>query len=543
MSSGESLELAQQISQIMPLMTAADCCDRNAGEIGGREALVDRRRRLTWSQVKESSDRLALGLLDLGLQHDDRVLVQLPNGAELYLTRLAAEKAGLRLVTVTPTFRRAELEAIVAFTRPAAAILPREHHGFNHYELIESLRPPELRHLLVAGEDVPPGARSLEEMFAPTAKTRGAERLEKTRHTVLDVCQVATTSGSTGTPKCVEVPLYTRLLTGCIHLRRYGVDRRDTMAAVTSIVSGTADAMLYNGGCQAGARMVLLDHFSAEETCAALEAERVTAIPVVPTMIARLLALPDFSRYDLSALRVVVSHGALLPYALGLELEQRLGCRVTQGYGSVDCGGITANFWDDPPEVRLGTVGRPLDGNRVRIVDENDRDVSPGQVGRLLVRGLHSDAWFFNNPALNDRSRRRGFFDLQELGRMDSRGNVILMGREKDLIIRGGQNIFPADVEGVLAQHPRVLEVCVVGMPDAEMGERVCAYVVCRGGEPLSLADSSSFLEQKGLARFKWPERLVAVDSLPKVAAGQKVDKKKLREDIRARLSEDPPRR
>jgi len=316
-------------------------------------------------------------------------------------------------------------------------------------------------------------------------------------------------------------------------LRRFGLGSHDTLAAVTSIVSGSADALVYNGGCQTGARLVLLDHFSAEETCAVLERERVNAIPLVPTMMTRLLALPDLSRYDLSSLRVVVSHGSILPYALGLEFEERLGCCITQGYGSVDCGGITAIFRDDSPEVRLGTVGPPLDGNEVRIVDEEGRDVPRGEVGRLLVKGLHADARFFNNPELNARSRRNGYFDLQEMGRFDSRGNVVLLGREKDLIIRGGQNIFPSDVEGLLAQHPKVLEVSVVGVPDEEMGERVCAVVVCREGETLSLAEATAFLEKKGAARFKWPERIVVADSLPKVAAGHKIDKKKLKEELR----------
>ncbi|MBI3016021.1 MAG: acyl--CoA ligase [Candidatus Tectomicrobia bacterium] len=518
----------------MPLMTAADFCDRHAREIGHQEALVDRWRRLSWSQVKDLSDRLALRLLALGLQRDDRVLVQLPNGAELFLARLACEKAGLRLLTVTPTFRRAELAPIVQFTKPAAAIIPREYRGFNHHELLESIRTPELKHLLVAGEYVPPGTLSMEEIFsAPTEKNGGVERLQKTRYTVLAVCQAATTSGSTGTPKCVEVPLYTRLLTGCIHLRRFRLNSGDTLAAVTSIVSGSADALAYNGGCQSGARVVLLDHFTPEETCAVLERERVNAIPLVPTMMARLMAIPNLSRYDLRSLRVVVSHGSILPYALGAEFEERMGCRITQGYGSVDCGGICANSWDDPPEVRLGTVGRPLDGNEVRIVDEEGRDVSPGEVGRLLVHGPHADAHFFNNPDLNARSRREGYFDLQELGRLDGMGNVILMGREKDLIIRGGQNIFPSDVEGLLTQHPKALEVSVVGIPDEEMGERVCAVVVCREGQSLSLAEVRSFLEEKGAARFKWPERIVLVDSLPKVAAGHKIDKKKLKEDLR----------
>lgn len=522
----------------MPLMTAADFCERNAQEIGSQEALVDRRQRLTWSQVKELSDRLALHLLGLGLKRDSRVLVQLPNWAELFLIRLACEKAGLRLVTVTPTFRRAELAPIVRLTTPEVAIIPREYRGFNYHELMESIRTAELRHLLVAGEDVPPGTLSLEEMLAASPKLKGgANRLHKTRYTILDVCQVATTSGSTGTPKCVEVPLYTRLLTGWIHLMRFGVGRQDRLAAATPIVTGTADALVYNGGCQAGARIVLIDHFAPEETCAILEAEQVNVIPLVPTMMSRIMALPDLSRFDLRPLRVVINHASSLPFARGVEVEERLGCRIVQGYGTVDCGGICATFWTDPPEVRLGTVGCPLDGNELKVVDEEGREVPHGEMGRLLVRGPHTDARFFNNPDLNTSSRRDGYFYLQELVRLDERGNVILMGREQDLIIRGGQNIFSADVEGLLTQHPKILEVSVIGIADVEMGERICACVVCREGEHLNLSEVASFLEEKGLAKFKWPERLEIVSSLPKVASGHKIDKRKLK----TRLSEPAP--
>ncbi|MFQ5850411.1 MAG: AMP-binding protein [Candidatus Binatia bacterium] len=531
-------ELKQAIARTMPLLTAADFCDRNAREIGAQEALVDRRRRLTWSNVKQLSDRLALRLLGLGLRRDAKVLVQLPNVAELFLTRLACEKAGLRLVTVTPNFRRAELSPIVRFTKPEVAIIPQEYRGFNYPELLGSIRTPGLRYLLVEGENVPPGALSMEDMLSPSPGLEdNSDRLRKTRYSILDVCQIATTSGSTGTPKCVEVPLYTRLLTGWIHLRRFGVGHNDKLAAVTPIVTGTADALVYNGACQAGARVVLIDHFAPDETCAIMEAEKVTVIPLVPTMIARLMAFLSLSRCDLGALRVLISHGSHLPHAQGVEFEKLLGCRIVQGYGSVDCGGISATSWGDPPEVRLGTVGRPLDGNEIKIVDARGREVQPREVGRLLVRGLHTEARFFNNPKLDASRRRDSYFDLQELARLDGRGNVILMGREQDLIIRGGRNIFPADIEEPLSQHPKVQEVSVIGVPDPEMGERVCAYVVCNKGQPLNLSEVTSFLEEKGLARFKWPERLRIVDSLPRVASGHKIDKRKLERELKESLS------
>jgi non-ribosomal peptide synthetase component E (peptide arylation enzyme) len=493
---------------------------------------VDRKRRLTWSQVKQLSDSLALNLLRLGLKRDAKILVQLPNCVELFLTRLACEKAGLRLVTVTPTFRLAELAPIMRFTRPAATVIPSVYRGVNYLELLKAARAEELHAVLITGSDVPAGTLAFEEMLTGVTDT---DHLKHTRYSILDVCQIATTSGSTGIPKCVEVPLYTRLLTGWIHLKRFGVSAGDRLAAVTSIVTGTADALVYNGVCASGAAAVLMDHFSPEDTCALMAAERVSVIPLVPTMMARIIALPDLSPYDLRALRLIINHGASLSAAQGAEIEARLGCRIAQAYGSVDCGGISATRWDDSQEVRLGTVGRPLEGNEIKISASDDTDVAPGEVGRLWVRGLHTDARFFNNPELDANRRVKGYFDLQELGRLDDAGNIVLMGREHDLIIRGGQNIFPADIEATLSQHPKIVEVAVVGIPDVEMGERVCAFVVCGEGKPVDLIDIKSFLEAKGLARFKWPEQVELVKSLPRVASGYKIDKKKLKENFLSR--------
>jgi non-ribosomal peptide synthetase component E (peptide arylation enzyme) len=494
-------------------MTAADFCDRNAELLPHKEALVDRYRRLTWAQVKDLSDRLALALIDLGLQRNAIVLVQLPNGVELFLVRLAAEKAGLRLVTVTAAFRRAELLPITQFTKPEAVITLRTYRDFNHYELFEAIRGPELKHILIATE---------------LLNRHPGEPDHLRRHSDADVCQIATTSGSTGIPKCVEVPLYTRLATAATHIKRFNITSSDTLAAVTPIVTGTADALVYNGGCQLGARIVLLDHFSPEETCSILEAEGVTVIPLVPTMMARIIAMPHLGKYKL-ALRVVVNHGSILPFSQGVETEERLGCRIMQGYGSVDCGGIAATYWYDSREVRLGTVGRPLDGNEIRIVDGDGADVKAGETGKLLVRGLHTDARFFDNPDLNSNKRRDGYFDLQELVRSGPDGNLILMGREQELIIRGGQNIYPADIEAVLAEHPDISEACVIGVPDADLGEAVCAYIVCKPKRFITPPEVASFLENRGLARFKWPAHVEVVSSLPKVASGHKIDKKKLK--------------
>ncbi|HEY7556066.1 MAG TPA: AMP-binding protein [Candidatus Binatia bacterium] len=530
MPATSSKTLRAAIARIMPLMTAADFCDRNAREKADQEALVDGRHRYSWSQVKILSDRLAAGLKRSGLERDAHVLVQLPNQAELFITRLACEKAGLRLITAAPAFRRAELEPIVRLTRPQAAIISRRYRGFDHFDLMEQIGGETLRRILVVGDDVPAGTLSLDEIFSQQTRPKELQDLQQSRYSIVDVCQIATTSGSTGIPKCVEVPLYTRLLTGWIHVKRFGVAPGDTLAAATPIITGTADALVYNGGCATGARIVLLDHFAAKDACAVLEAEGVNVVPLVPTMMVRITSLSNLERYDLRSLRVVVSHGAPLPEKQGEDFEKALGCRVVQAFGSVDCGGISATNWTDSQEVRLGTVGKPLNGNEIKIVDAAGQGVSQGERGRLLVRGLHTDARFFANPALNQARRAEGHFDLQEIAQLDADGNIILAGREQELIIRGGQNIYPADVEAILSEHPSVLEVAVVGAPDEEMGERVWAFVVCRSEKSLSLEEVRTFLAQKGAARFKWPEALQLMESLPKVAAGHKVDRRSLRE-------------
>lgn len=524
--------LREAVAHYMPLKTAADFCDDNARRAGSRDALVDARRRLTWGEVAELSDALALALLDLGLERDGRVLIQMPNSAELFLARLACEKAGLRLVTVAPSLRRAEMESIVAFTRPEVAIIPAAYRGFSHAGLIDHVRVPELRHVMVAWDEVPDGCLPLEAVFHERVTDEGRRRLAATRYGVEDVCQLATTSGSTGTPKCAAVPLYTRLLTAWLHLQRFRVGAGDTLCAVTAIISGVADGLVYNGVCESGARVVLLDHFDPRATSETVARERVNVLPMVPTMISRLLSLPDLDGHDFSSLRIIVSHGSPLPHELGHAAEARLGCRIMQGYGSVDCGGLCATSWDDPADVRIGSVGQPLEGNEMRIMDASGQEVPRGETGRLWVRGLPSDARFLDNPDLNARRRPDGFLDLEEWGRMDGAGNIYLMGRDQDLIIRGGQNIFPADIENLLARHPRVREAAVVGYDDPEMGERIAACVVPEWGAALTLEEVTDFLREEGLAPFKRPDRLELMDAFPKVASGDKVDKRALRERV-----------
>ncbi|HZU05736.1 MAG TPA: class I adenylate-forming enzyme family protein [Chloroflexota bacterium] len=514
--------------------STADAVDRQASTNGDAEAVVDSRVRLTWRQLAERSDRLALALLELGAERNDVALVQLPNSADLFLVRVACEKAGLVLAAVPPSFRRAELRALIAHLRPTVAITAGVWHDRDYAALLAEAAGEWTFRIVVRG-DAAPGSPTLAELSERQPVT-SSEYLRRTRFTLFERAQIATTSGSTGTPKCTEVPSYARALTGWSQAQRFGVRAGDTLAAFTPMVAGAAEALVYHMVPRLGGRAVLLEHFDAPVACALLAREEIVGATVVPTMLARLAQEPVHPA-QFPQLRFFASHGAPLAPEHARLVEERFGARIVQAYGTSDYGGIAATSIDDPPEVRWGTVGKPLHGTELRVVDDHGDDVPVGTVGRLLVRGPHALGGYYRAGASTRESWRTGYFDLQEYGWQAPDGTLTLVGRARDLIIRGGQNIFPSDVEQVLARHPDVAEVAVIGMPDAELGERVCAFVVPRDGRMPTLASIVHFLRQEGLASYKLPERLEVVERLPLVPTGNKIDKRRLLDYIRQKLA------
>ena len=255
-------------------------------------------------------------------------------------------------------------------------------------------------------------------------------------------------------------------------------------------------------------------------------------------MLVRVLEYPDFKKYDLSSLRVVKYGGAALPYDQALKAWEQFGCPVLPAYGGLDVGTISSCSADDSPEVFLKTVGKPLDGVEIKLVNENNKEVPLGELGEVLVRGPHCEPGYYNNPEATAEVWRDGWFHTGDLASFDGEGRLTIKGRRKDMIIRGGQNIYPSEIEAMLLKHPNVLKVAIVGMPDPVMGEKACAYVVLKPGEKSNLSEVVSFLKNQGVAAFKLPERLEIIEDLP-LAGGIKVDKKRLREDIKRKLERE----
>lgn len=519
----------------------SDFWDRNAALYPDEQAISDEGARLTWLQAKEQIDRIALGFLELGIQRDERIAVQLPNCAELFTVRLACEKAGIIAVTMLPAFRHAEVAAILRHTEAVALVIPREFRKFDYFKMIQEIRPdiPSLKYVFVTGDDVPEGAISVREMANRRLEEQyPSDYLQKTKFSAFETFQIATTTGTTGMPKCIEFVSCVRQYTGSVVAKRLKMTRADVVGAFAPVIAGGCFNEVYRAAPIVGARIVLAKHFTPEEIFTLIEQEKVTAVATVPTVLIRMLDYPSFEKHDVSSLRFVKHGGSILPYDQALKAWERFRCPVLPAYGTLDGGTIGTSFVDSPQEVLLRAEYKPLDGVETKLVDENNREVSQGEIGELLVRGPNCEPGYYKDPEATAEVFKDGWFHTGDLVSFDAEGRLTIRGRRKDVIIRGGQNIYPVEMEGLLRRNQKVLKAAVVGMPDPEMGEKACAYVVLNAGEQFSFSEMKLFLQEQGIAPFKIPERLEIIDDLPLVG-GIKVDKKRLRQDIEAKLKQE----
>lgn len=516
----------------------SDYWDQNAVLYPNEEAIVDGKVRLSWQQAKQQIDRIALGLLELGIKKDEKVAVQLYNCVEHFIFRVACEKAGVVAITLLPTFRHLEISAILKYTKPVGIVIPLEFRNFNYFRMIEEIHSdlPSLKFIFVIGDDAPEGTISIKEMSErPIEKKYPSDYLQKTKFTPFETFQIATTTGTTGLAKCVEFASCVRQFTGRVIAKRLKMTPKDVVGAFAPVIAGGCYNEAYRAAPMVGAKIVLAKYFTPEEILKLIEQEKVTIIATVATVLIRILDYPQFDRFDLRSLQIVKHGGAPLPSDQALMVWEKFGCPVLPAYGGLDVGTISSSSVNLPKEVLLSAVGKPLDGIEIRLVDQDNKEVSIGEIGEVLVRGPHCQPGYYGDPKATQDAWEDGWFHTGDLGSFDSEGGLTIRGRCKDIIIRGGQNIHPFEIENILTKHPKVLKAAVVGMSDTEMGERICAYVVLKSGEKLSFFEMVQFMKGQGIAPFKIPERLEIISDLPLVG-GIKVDKKQLIQDIESKL-------
>ncbi len=516
-------------------LSMGDVWDRNAALYPDREAVVDEKNRYTWKQAQMAINRFALGLAEMGFKKDDILVLQLPNVAELPLLRVGCEKAGVMCLPVLRNLRTREVEYILSHLKVRGIVIPWNYRGFDYFEMAAQLKPglPELQHIIVLDDKVPPGAVSAREMLNnPLEKKYPADSLKGRSYLPEEVSLVNHTTGTTGFPKFVEYPMAARLRLGRGFIETLKLSDKDVIGALGAVPAG-ANCVPYFGAPQAVAKVVVVEHFEAETAFRIIQKEKVTVACGVPAMWSMMVEHPKRKDYDLSSVRLWWNAGAFLPPALGAEVEAKLGGAILSGLGASDFGGTIIPDLDAPAEIRFMTLGKGKAGTISKIVDDSGQELKKGEVGEIWGSGPSTASGYFRDPEATWHAwTGDGWFKTGDLGRLDEHGNLILVGRKKDLIIRGGQNIYPAELETLLLTHPSVAEAAVVAMPDTVMGEKACAYVVLRPGRTLSFKEMVKFLTDQDIALYKIPERLESIETMPTVGGGIKIDKKVLQKDI-----------
>ncbi len=499
-----------------------------------RVAVIDRDQSVTYAQLNERSERLALNLLDEGLRPLDRVVMQLPNVVEFVYLYFALQKVGAIPIMALPTHRTREVSQFVELSDAVACAALERVKDFDYGEMIGRIRDTSktLRLGIILGE-APEGFLSLADLIRRQPR-RSPEELKNITIDPEDPALFQLSGGTTGVPKLIP---------------RSHNDYIYNSKAATAVTAVGPDKILLDvlplahnlplacpglqGFLLRGGKVVLANTTRGEEIFPLVERHRVTHIHVVPALLIRWVNDPLIKKFDLSSLQVIQSGGQRLQPEVRRRTKELIpGVTVQENFGMSE-GLLMFVRLDDPEDVRMETVGRPISpDDEVRLVDDDDNEVAPGAIGEFLARGPYTLRGYYGVPEHNARAfTSDGFYRSGDLMRQHPSGNYMVAGRKKDLINRGGEKISAEEIENLILTHPAVQNAACVPIPDPTLGERMCACVILRRGAALTLEQLVSFLATEEIAKHKLPERLEIMDDFPLSPFG-KVSKKDLTEKI-----------
>lgn len=495
-----------------------------------RVALIDGERSITYIQLDRLSDNLALNLLGLGLKTLDRVVVQLPNVAEFVVLYFALQKIGCIPIAALASHRYAEISQFIELSGATACVIPDRQRDFDYAQMVNRIRAgnPALKHAIVLGT-APQGFDSLSELIAkPAALPRS--RLSEMRIDPTDPAVFQLSGGTTGIPKLIPRTHNDYAYNSKAAASVCGINQDSVVLVVLPIAHNLPLACPGIQGCMFhGGRVVISSRTKPEDMCALIEKHRVTHLKVVPALLIRLLNDPALALHDLSSLKVIQSGGQCLQPETRLLASKLIPSAFVQENFGMSEGLLMFVRLEDPEDVCLETVGRPISpDDEVRILDDDGDDVPVGEVGELCCRGPYTLRGYFGVPEYNAWVfTSDGFYRSGDLMRQHASGNYIVEGRKKDLINRGGEKISAEEIENLILSHPAVKNVACIPVPDPDLGERMCACVLLRDQANLSFDELKTFLLGREIAKYKLPERLEILPDFPLSTFG-KVSKKKL---------------
>ncbi|CAI8759370.1 MULTISPECIES: AMP-binding protein [Bacillus] len=531
-------------------LTIGKLLEKTAADAPDHEAVVypDRGLRYTYREFDQLCRKVAKGLMALGIDKGEHVAIWASNTPEWLTAQFASVKAGAVLVTANTNYQLSELEYVLKQSDATTLILMESYRGTSYIDILCKLIPelkegepgrlaserlPFLKNIILLGDQRHPGMYLWDDLLklsgsvSEKALDRRMERLKE--H---DVINMQYTSGTTGFPKGVMLT-HSNLANNAANIAEcMNLSKKDRMCIPVPFFHCFGCVLGTLACVTAGATMVPVQEFSPKEVLSAVETEKCTALHGVPTMFIAELNDPDFASYDLSSLRTGIMAGSNCPIEVMKKVIDNMGMsEITIAYGQTEASPvITQTRVNDSLKRRVETVGRALPNVEVKITEPGtNREVERGVQGELCTRGYHVMKGYYKNPeataAVIDED---GFLHTGDLAVMDEEGYCRITGRLKDMIIRGGENIYPREIEEFLYKHPDILDVQIVGVPDETFGEEVSAWIKLKSGASMTADELKEYCKGK-IARYKIPRYIAFVEEFPMTASG-KVQKFKLRE-------------
>ena len=506
-----------------------------------RTVLVDGDRHFTYAELDRITTNLALNLLEIGLKPLDRVVPTLPNVFEFVLLYFALQKIGCIPIAALVTHRYGEISQFVNLSGATTCVYPETSGDFSFSPIMDRIAAenPSFKIRIVLGTPKA-GEHSLRELIDKPA-TLPASRLAEIKIDPSDPCIFQLSGGTTGIPKLIPRTNNDYAYNSKVAASVCEVDAESVLLLVLPIAHNLPLACPgIQGFMFHGAKVVLHANTRPAEMFALIQKHKVTHLKVVPALLIRLINDPSVGDYDLSSLKLIQSGGQRMQPEVRAKTRALIpGVFVQENFGMSE-GTLMFVRATDSEEVKLETCGRPVCADdEVKLLDEDDREVPMGEVGELTVRGPYTLRGYFGVPEYNAKQfTTDGFYRSGDLMRMHPSGNYVVEGRKKDLINRGGEKISAEEVENLILMHPAVQNVACVPMPDANMGEKMCAFVILKRGQSLHLKELVAFLLTKEIAKFKLPERLEVLADFP-VSTFGKVSKKVLGEIVEKNLKNE----
>ncbi|MGD9031317.1 MAG: AMP-binding protein [Desulfobacteraceae bacterium] len=523
-------------------ITLGDMFDRASDLYPEREALVGSGKRFTWAQLRTLVDKMAYNLLQEGFQPGDTVLLQLPNWPEFVISYYALQKAGLVMVSLTVNHTAREIAHLANLTQPKGWILPDRYRKIDYLPLIKQVKEenPILEKVILIGGEISEGCLKFEDLLETKAGVEEIRStLEQARPDPGDVFQILPSGGTTGLPKGAPRTHNDYVCNIEYKSKAWDLNVTDTVLVASPVGHNLALLVCVTGSVFQGAKQVLLDSTYPQDFCQIVQEEKITCTGLVPTLISRIVNFEDLGQYDLSSLNKIYVGAANSPPELVKNVEDRIGARYINAFGMVE-GPLSQSRPHDPLEIRCNTIGRPCcPYDDIVTLDSSGKKTPPGVEGELSAKGPGIFTGYLKNPQANmDSFTPHGYFRTGDLAVIDEKGTIRITGRIKDIIIRGGENIAARDVEDLISSHPHVEYVAVVGMPDPDLGEQVCAYVKPVEGASVMHEEVITHLDKMEASKIHYPARTEIVQEMPLTAAG-KADKKVLKKDIEAKLKSE----